>query len=428
MTRRSKHTIKPLGYTDGVVSGGVIEVAPSKLPHLPQPPEWGVHAKYLLHATTNGQTWSYVLHQGWTQDDDRTISHKHPTQLVPTMARQQWGLTTLPEVEDLLAWALKDAIKRKAQPLAPYAVAAEQVVKATKLPGPRGPITYFGYGKKVGAYTLAQIHEIVAKAVADCSSTWMWPTGGVWSPSNLQVKLHTGKTAMGLAFNPGSGKDLNKRIISLSKLAFTSYDAKAIWRVVVHELCHHFRDEALPQRDFDDEDSKVLRSQLMTALLKHRSTSASFNILNSHDIRFVKALGQVDPEVAATPAEGLTFTEYVDQSVVAVVEQQKGIQWAAGAGKLVLRMSGQKVNSWWAGAWGKHPLRTGILPSTGQLLPFDEIQPKIGEGFDDVQVEFDDKLRGIFELIYRRSSGQAITLPNILPMKVAKPFVRALWK
>jgi hypothetical protein len=420
---------KPLGYTDGIVSGGIIEVAPTKLPHLEQPPEWARTAAYILHATTNGQTWSYELHRGWMQSGEGSIRLRHPSDIAPVMAKQQQGLNALPEVEDLLAWALKDAIKRKAQPLAPYAVATEQAVKSIKLPGPRGPITYFGYGKKVGAYTLAQIHEAVAKAVADCSGIWKWATGGPWCPSNLQVKIHTGKVAMGLAWNPGSGKELNKRIFSLNKLLFTGHDANSIWRVVVHELCHHYRDEALPLRDFDDEDSKVLRGQLLVKIREKRSFAAAMNIVNSHDIRFVKALGQVDPTVATTPVEACWFTEYVDKSVVAVVEQQKGVQWAAGAGKLVLKWGKSTMSASWNGAWGKHSLGlAGIETVTKKFQPFDDIRDKVPEGFDAIRVEFDDKIRKRFELIYRISSGKDIQLPNDLPMSVALPLLRTLWR
>lgn len=422
------YKLQLIGYTDGIVSGGVIEVDPAKLPHLPPGPATIYKAKYLLHATTNGQTWSYELRQGWTVTDERSTRYHHPSDLVPTMAKQHRGLDLLPEVEDLLAWALKDAVKRRAPCLAPYAVAAEQVVKATKLPGPRGPITYFGYGKKVGAYTLQQIHDIIAKAVADCSDTWKWANGGPWIPSNLQVKIHTGKTAMGLAFNPGSGIDLNKRIISLNKLAFIQHDAKSIWRLVVHELCHHYRDEALPQQDFTDDDAKAMRSQIQTRLLQGRSIAKAMVVLNTHDIRFVRALGQVDPIVAATPIEACWFSEYVDKSVVAVVEQQKGVQWSAGAGKLVLKFSAKKVSVAWVGDWGRHSLGAAwVNTKTGEFQPFDDIKAKVPEGYDDIQVEFDDTLRRMFENIYARSSGQRLQLPTVLPMKAARPLARGLW-
>lgn len=145
-------------------------------------------------------------------------------------------------------------------------------------------ISFEGYTNRVlKVHGFDSIADTVAKAVGLCESAWNWKV------SKLRVMLHgTGSKAMGVAFNCGSG---NHRI-SLNSRLLNEYDLMSIFRVVLHELCHHYRDEMFP-----------------------------VNPLDSHDAIFCRELSKVDSVIADDQRQCQFFTE--EQWEGSKVVQQK---------------------------------------------------------------------------------------------------------
>lgn len=193
-----------------------------------------------------------------------------------------------------------------------------------EIDGKRFTVTFVGFGKKVGAYEFAKIREIVSKSVRLCVETWGW------SPGNLQLSLIAKSRAMGMAYEPGTGAESGIRRVSLSRDLFARFDANSIHRTLIHELCHHYREETWP-----------------------RKRTIGFN---SHDDRFCAELGRVDPVVR--DAKSCTFfDDDVDASLVDAAKAKKdaarakheaGITWAPNAGMvLVDRLKSGKIKMGW---------------------------------------------------------------------------------
>jgi hypothetical protein len=298
---------------------------------------------------------------------------KYPSNYISRDAQNNYRAPAMSKLEARfrapLEWAKRDIAKRAKLPAgSPGALMFDCAYDAeapkdlgNKLPGPCGPITYTGIANKVGAYTREQLHEITAKAVSDCIAVWKWRSAEfpVWKPSNLEVMLHEGARALGLAFAPGTGHKLNKRTISLNKTLLVQYDANSIWRVIVHELCHHYRDEVFAGHEVDPAEREVLL-QSVKAYLANKSNSAAVHmqkVLGTHDATFVRELGRVDPKIKENMIAGLIFTEYADQSLVAEMvakrvarkaKLQSKVSWDPTAGRIYFdRLKSGHFNVWW---------------------------------------------------------------------------------
>ena len=346
-------------------------------------------SKCILSVTSNGKVWSYAVRSMITPETisigvhagKRSYGIQFSGTYLPrdskyTAIRSLSTLTS--EYRPAVEWARKDIAKRAKLPATDpgalqldVAYDTEAPQEATiRLPGPFGQITYTGYSKKVGHYTLDQIHDICVRAVTDSSAVWSkrgkqhpahqaapYASDPRWIPLNLEVMLHSGKAALGLAFAPGSGRETNKRTISLNKKLFELYDANATWRVVVHELCHHYRDEEF----WKDEVAPAEQASLLAAIKSHMATSPRsgmwwHNVLSTHDATFVRELGRVDPKVKESAYSGLLFTEYTDPSLVAEVAAkkaaraaaQKPAEWNPLKGRLYFdRLKGGRENTMW---------------------------------------------------------------------------------
>lgn len=154
----------------------------------------------------------------------------------------------------------------KKQPLAiSDPVAPNSTFTVTKklgnLPITLDGITYEGFGASaLKTHSLDAIHQAILACIKTTKQKWFWV------PKDMIMQVHTTSNAMGLALNPGSGV----HVLSLKKELLLDYDLGAIVRVVLHELCHHYREERWP---------------------RNRSNPYA----DSHDEKFCDALAQVDP-------------------------------------------------------------------------------------------------------------------------------------
>lgn len=229
------------------------------------------------------------------------------------------------EAQALLAWLID--LKLETQPIGTkramprpemQAVVSDTIGRTT--------IVYQGYAKKVGEYTLAKIRAIVTKAVELCLRVWGW------APETIRFALHTSGRSMGLAYMPGVLDSTKTRRVSLNRILFQQYDAAAIHRVIVHELCHHYREEAFP-----------------------RPISA---IRDGHDARFCEQLQRVDAIVATNPKQCKFFEEQADPTILAAAAEKReaGVVWSPDAGMIVMsRLKSGEVKFAWEserkGAW-----------------------------------------------------------------------------
>lgn len=153
-------------------------------------------------------------------------------------------------------------------------------------------VTFEGYTDRVlKAHSFATMSKLVDDATTLCASAWGWKA------RKLRVLLHGTSRALGLAYNPGQGVHR----ISLNTRLINEYDTMSIFRVVLHELCHHYRNETFP--------------------LSH----------NAHDALFCEALGKVDPIVLQDKKQCQFFTDEVWEGstvVQAKMEKQSALKQA----------------------------------------------------------------------------------------------------
>jgi hypothetical protein len=164
---------------------------------------------------------------------------------------------------------------------------------------------------KESAHTLQEIVDITSGAVIECFNAWGW------KPLGLTLGFHASGRAMGLAWSPGMGD----RRISLATRLLAAYDADSIYRTVLHELCHHAREELHPR------------------ILEGRA--AFVREIMSHDAIFCRMLGEVDPTVREKPADCRFFNDDADPQALAASEQKRGVVYTAAAGWLEIGVSPQ---------------------------------------------------------------------------------------
>lgn len=169
-----------------------------------------------------------------------------------------------------------------------------------------GTIRYDGWAPlaKRSAHTLDALHRSIDDAVRKARAVWGWAAEG------LVVAFHSGRRALGLAYNPGA-KD---RRISLNEVLLEKYNLDSIHRTVLHELCHHAREEMHP---------RVRR--------RGRGRLAQ---LDAHDAKFCEMLGQVDPLVAGSQQQCQFFNDEEDVSAVSASAAAKGTAYTAASGSL----------------------------------------------------------------------------------------------
>jgi hypothetical protein len=150
----------------------------------------------------------------------------------------------------------------------------------------------FNSVKRSSAHSLDALHALVLKAQDTAQRVW-WG----WTATNLQIQFHESKS-MGAAWEPGNPANASHgRRICLNRKLLAQYDAHSIWRVIIHELCHHFREES---------ERRVLTSD------------------NAHDGVFCRMLTLADPEAVGSQCQ--FFEAAPDPSLVSVSARARGKQ------------------------------------------------------------------------------------------------------
>lgn len=156
----------------------------------------------------------------------------------------------------------------------------------------RNGISYEGYTARfLKAHSLRTITDLVEKSVVLCKQAWNW------EPVNLRVLTHTRGNAMGIAYAPGKGVHR----ISLASSLVNKYDEMSIFRVILHELCHHYREERFPR-------------------------PAGYTTGDAHDKYFCDALSLVDPVVKEQPESCRIFTDSQWEGSEVVQQEKQTLQ------------------------------------------------------------------------------------------------------
>jgi len=204
-----------------------------------------------------------------------------------------------PEWRLPLEWAAREINKRKSETSFTIQTEAQKRAQTVSKKMKDGKVvSYTGWEQveKQSAHTLSSLHRTIERAVVECKKAWGW------QPVDLRVKFHTTGNAFGLAYAPGR-KD---HIISLLKRMFSQYDMDSVYRTVLHEFCHHYRDESFPQSRDD------------------------------HDAIFCRELEKVDPSVKGSRRQCVHFTDIADPALVAKHQRAKNEPvWSVDAGKVV---------------------------------------------------------------------------------------------
>lgn len=360
------------GQTKGVMFGEAISASTSMTP-----------IKDAWFVTSNGELWTALYVTG----KDKILETYYRLNLITPTDRGYrttegtiFGLTKSRLDEErlkMLTWAsrlnLKDGETQQREAIKPKS----DMVLPRKSGAKIKYVKFHSVEKKL-PYTLAQIHSIIDEALSLCESTWRWST----TDASLEVWFHETGKSMGLAYEPGrkSIELLKTRKISLHKDLLRFYDRDAIARTVLHEYCHHYREETWPR-----------------SAIKYRGIDLS------HDEQFCESLAKVDPLVSKDPKTCSKFYEECNEDLVAIVEEKReeNISWSTKDGKLnVSVLKTGKMSMQWVPTGTKRWRKMAfVLGPNG----FVELIERIGSSnIKDVAVEPDARVQGFLELKTKR--------------------------
>lgn len=204
-----------------------------------------------------------------------------------------------PEWRLPLMWAKREISKRdndqSRQFLSDYEFQTDAAKRVKTIVG-TGQIQYVGWEtvEKQSAHSFDRLEQVVLKAIRVCNEAWNW------KPVDLRVKFHSEGRAFGLAYAPGAGD----HVVSLHRRMLKEYDLDTVYRVMLHELCHHYRDERFRQ-----------------------------NPLDAHDATFCRELGKVDHTVIGDVRQCTFFTDLPDPALAAKnTKKKKQPVWSPEAG------------------------------------------------------------------------------------------------
>lgn len=222
---------------------------------------------------------------------------------------------------------------------------AAKLAEATVLPaivGP-GPASYAGFEvyQKRSAHSLAEIHALVDRGLAEALRVWGWDGSG------MEVKFHDDERSFGLAYDCGGNSGVRR--ISLNAKLLESYDADSVYRTIVHEFCHHYREEKWPRR-------------------------VGGRYYEMHDTKFCEALALIDPTVIGSREKCAEFVDVVDPTLAARAQQRRvelGREptWTPAAGFILMdryadgkrRLSWQPRDGFKWPRWARHATVEDIL-------------------------------------------------------------------
>lgn len=330
----------------------------------------------LLVVSNNGVVWSAQLFP-----DMNGVKQFMASKFVPLQDKEfklqltRGGRALDAEYRLPLDWARR-TVKAPGQT---YTTEAKALASAQTLDG----VVYTGFEaiKRRSAHSLEALHKIMLQAIADTQTAWPG-----WTPDNLDIRFHDTSHAFGLAFAPGEGD----RKISLHVELLSKYDAKSIWRVIVHEMCHHWREERWPRQ----------RTGIVTN--------------EAHDERFCEQLGMIDEQVRSDQKACRLFIDTADPSIVASIEAKKARTvveptWTPDAGKLLFDRlkSGEMKIDWvpnpgfkWH-RWSRKISDVSILELMGHFAPADWRKVRVESTLSPIQMQglFRSELRAMDEFI-----------------------------
>ncbi len=287
----------------------------------------------VLLVTDNGATWTGQRLGDWQAvalpEGERWTRHRASVASLATQFRLPllWARRTVPPHPAGIP-------RHERAPSGPVstraAVAVETETVPLESPATRdiGAVKYVGFAvaAKRSRISLATLHAAVNAALLRARESW-----GGWRGVGLEIRFHDTGKALGLAFEPGTGAYTERRRISLNTRLLAQHDPNQIARVVLHELCHHYREERFP------------------------------TTREVHDARFCAELSRADPVVAADPQECMRFGGEIDPTVVqerAAKKEQRLARaaWEPEAGWLnFYKLKGGQLRIAWtpvhAGTW-----------------------------------------------------------------------------
>jgi predicted SprT family Zn-dependent metalloprotease len=263
----------------------------------------GQPLQYNTVVTNNGEEWAFFV----TADGGEMVAAKMFGLLRKDYKVWNSSVSHLePSLRLPLEWAKKEITRLKKSKKLKFdevhSTKAIQVVSRESKPmWNKDVVIYDGFDviKKRSAHTLKAIHDSIDRSTKLTKLKWNWV------PIRPTVSFHSKSNAMGLAYNPGGGE----HIISLNVRMLADYNMKSIFRVMLHEWCHHFRDEKFP-----------------------RTT-------DPHDSKFCELLSIVDPIVADNRKECTFFTDIKDVAIAALKQKKstkKSPVFTPQAGDMVL--------------------------------------------------------------------------------------------
>jgi hypothetical protein len=134
-------------------------------------------------------------------------------------------------------------------------------------------VQYIGWKtvSKVSAHDITAIHDAVVRALDRAADVWKWRGSGI------KIQFNESSRAIGLAWSPGSGAKTGERRICLNVKLVSEYVIESVYRVLIHELCHHAREEVRPRdQSFGDVHDTLFRSMLIEADPKATRARAEF--------------------------------------------------------------------------------------------------------------------------------------------------------
>jgi hypothetical protein len=454
-------------YTPWVPFPGVTAPSYADLGSLFQPKEACV-----LLATNNREVWSYAVFPSYSQECGKTYNKKSPYSFAPrghAMLVLTKDRLLKPEVAHLLKWAKADIARRcKLKPGDPdallpgvaYETKAPQIEdeELGAVPGMSAypafaKVAYRGVPGKVYSRTRADIHRLTVDALEAGAKAW-----GGWRPTGLEIQLHKSGNALGIAYAPGDGASSGRTKISLNVELFKHYDDNAIWRVLVHELCHHCHNEKYAYLPVPPEWQEAWKAHRQSKVAeKHdddatfcqrlRRAAAALGNIDSHPPSFVFLLSKADPKVTLDAfGAGIWFVESVDTALVAELkskaeerEARKMAKLAAvsfdpAKGRLVASTVGKIGRSKHTLAWT--PLAKGdfaVVKFEYDEAPVEAAWEIVRTAFgqepssmtqraallSSVQITYDDSWRGLY-------GKRFTTLLDMLAYLVANPYAAYL--
>lgn len=254
-------------------------------------------------ATTNGEVWSAVRASNvWPVLEGIGVGRyergtfRDPLGILETAHERSLDR----EMASLMRWGESAARiygERHSKPAEVTSTTQAMIAEATGT-----EVRYVDFdGVDLGRHGIQRFHKAVSSALEMSDKAWSWRV-----PS-LNVKTHQGKGPLGQAFAPGTGTYTGLRSISIHRDIARRYDADSLRRVVLHELCHHAREELEPRTG-----SRAKRE--------------------SHDSTFCRMMGLVDPQVIGDEEKCRRFHDAPDLTLVAeeaaeATASSKGLSW-----------------------------------------------------------------------------------------------------